>query len=313
MIPLFNFQRRFEVYTHEEIARRLIGIVQSIESKKILGTQLGLQLKEFGFSRESHGSLRDFINRYAPSVQVVGRSGADYYYALGSDIGDQDPSSNAGTTEHAFHKPQTESAVAPLALDFHSSSSSIKIDPAVWKTFVSPQGHYRLYGNRASRHVAVTGPEQAELQYPWEFIPPCSVEEHLRIAADFVSAISDLAQREKLTQALATGSGPNSGFYQAVLALGLGSAWTKFRHRRLLEQLEHVFVRRGMAFPPTLDRALLNEYRLSAPSTSSRPGRMPSPTSTKDVVIAAVQRMADSDLRELKLPIGIVLDLLSQR
>src|SRR5258706_10577192 len=129
------------------VGARILELVTNTPSKTILGAKLKKLVGDSvpGFDPLEYGcrNLRDFIRQHASPVFEVGRSGADVVY---------------GVTVERQSGMLAQSIIASA-----NRWQSRAAKTSVWKTFVSPNGNYRLFGN----------PETSEVQaLPVRVAPP---------------------------------------------------------------------------------------------------------------------------------------------
>jgi hypothetical protein len=94
------------------------------------------------------------------------------------------------------------------------------------------------------------------------------------------------------------------------------AAWNTFRRQKLEEQLTTQLQAAGLEQHAVdgVVRIVRERHAFVSPRTRRAAGEAPlheNDAALRRVVIGAVQRMSVSELRELRLPIGIVLDVLA--
>lgn len=265
-----------------EVIRRLVT-----DAGEILGAKLAMDLKAAvpDWSAANHGarSLRDFIVTHVPGVAVVGRSGMDVVYR---------PVSSAG---------ESAGAVPTRALSGDA-----------WRTWVSPSSPFALAFNAADGSAIVVK-RTDEVPNGHVLVEPATVQEHRAIAGDFLSRAPESAL-ESLKDIVAS---PEQHWWRRWLTemekLGQLSAWNAFRHERLRELLKSRLEEAGVA-QPVLEAAAgaVAQGRRSR----QREARVKEPRNDggiRALVVSVVGRMSDEELRDLRLPVGLVLDVLNEK
>lgn len=272
------------------------GNVQEVESAikdlvgaagRIHGSRLSSLLKErvpsWSPAAFDVRSLREFVTTHVPGVAVVDRSGMDVVYAL---VG-------TGATEPSGTQPE------PAQVD-------------LWRVWVSPNSPYILVLDRENQALRTVprggpvGPSEVRLEPPTEAI-------HREVAKEFLATLPP-ALHPKLLAALES---PTAHWWQGwvreLRGTGHLDSWNGFR-RGLFEL--HLAARlRDANLDDTAVVGALGRIRDSkhlAPMRIRSAGRSgPHQDDLHRVVFEAVQRLSIAELRELRLPVGIVLDVLA--
>lgn len=271
-----------------EIANILKGIVET--SGRVLGARLAAELKARvpNWSAADFGvrNLREFVTTYVTDVVIAGRSGMDVIYALAS--------------------------APPIALT--TSQTPVEVD--FWRVWASPNSPHALAIERASGAVRVV-PRRSHVSADHVLVEPLSADSHREVANAFLPNVSP-ALRAKLQAVIDGGS---DSWWQAWLRELRGSAssstWSAFRRQQLEDRLMTRLRDSGFE-QASIDEALsLIRERHAAATAPSRRALISeasfhdgSPT-LRRIVIEAVQHMSDSELRELRIPFGIVFDVLT--
>jgi hypothetical protein len=297
-----------------DVASSLSSLVANSRDQRITGVELSVLIRHKfpDFSPELHGcrNLRAFIRQYALSICEVGRSGADVIYGVR-------PSTQAPPISSAVEVPTMvpESTAGVFRTNTYISS-------AVWKTFVSPVSPFKLYANTETGALEVIPPGTAPLESPWVPIPPCSAELHRQIARDFIPSLSDEASRKLLESTLTISGSWWKSYYSIVQQLALDTRWNQFRRRRIVHELESALKAYNVPLSGARD--------LSSTRRPLSPQRLPNrPTFTADasataigtdedsrlrsLAVDVVRKMPAADLRDLKVPLGYVIDVLAVR
>jgi len=267
----------------------LVRSLQQVDPMPLTGNQLStlVRLAFPNFRAEAHGSrtLREFIRQNANEIAEFGRAGMDVSYCLRS--------SAQAKLEFGRTSPQVDSPLAQLMKNTRA-----------WKTFTSPDSAYRLYVTEQG--VLRIMHSNSRPLPEWKEIPRISGEALLQIGRDFKSGLDDM-QRNVLGPVLEERKWWIP-FFERVQLLGLKSKWIEFRTRRIRDE----FQRRIETLPPVSAIAELPSMPVSAapPDATVQPQ---SDFSIRVVAANVVQRMTESELRALNLPLGYVMDALSTR
>lgn len=277
--------------TIQSVAALLERFVTRTPGQLILGAQLGGLLRaecpNFSPSQFQARNLRQFIRTYVPEIVERGRSGPDYYYGLPSAEG-----------------------VFPSALESRSISVKPPQPTFDWKAFSNPSYPFVLAANRSSGEFQ-TRTQNAVVAEPWVTVPKPTTDDHLQIARDFVQTLAD-PSRTALTEILARPIWYTS-FSAAARQYGVGSSWASFRISRLREFLDRALVSLGIPrlterpSATSLPRAYANRLP-TPPNPRLDPPKSSRETALRKLVQLVVAEMPISDLRELALPIGKVMD-----
>jgi hypothetical protein len=288
------------------ISSQIVEIITHTPDQKILGTRLADQLRRVTeFDPAIHGKLGLFITRHAPLVQRLERKGGDWYYGLRTMSPNQD--------NLPFSEKIPESRTPP-----NEPGALERLSGPAWKTFVSPHSRHRLMGNPQTGKLTVVSPGMPLPESPWIPVPSCSVSQHADIAKAFVAQLGDTACRSSLEDIIASaGSGPDSGFHEKVRELGLGLEWSPFRRAKIIEILASSLKSLGITFQEVVDFNWKGN-KVETPQFHPKP---PEPSvnyrseqiDVQRIVAAAVVKMSNSELRQLPIPLGYILDVLVNR
>ena len=69
-----------------EIASKAKELIQSAPNGRMLGTNLGIYLRQSGYDPNEHGKLGEFIRIHVPEVVRLAPSGGDWCYGIAADI-----------------------------------------------------------------------------------------------------------------------------------------------------------------------------------------------------------------------------------
>ncbi len=273
----------------QEIGSAIKEIVEA--SGQIPGSRLSTALKARvpGWSPADFRlrSLREFIATHVTDVVVAGRSGMDVIYAL------------AGAVPAA---PIV--ATPPMAeVDF-------------WRVWVSPNSPHALAVDRTGVGILAV-PRRGAVSSSQLLLEPPGVDVHRDVAKAFLATVPPPLQAS-LKAVLDSRS---DAWWQAWLRELRGtehlSGWNTFRRQQLEDRLAAVLREAGLE--QTSVDGVLNLIRERHVVASPRSRRTISggsafhdgDTALRRLVIEAAQRMSAAELRELRLPLGIVLDVLA--
>lgn len=279
------------------VAADISRLVQNSPHQRVLGSELAVLLKrgypdfkpvEFGCR-----NLRDFVRRYAKTVFEEGKKGTDVLYSAASLPALSEVSSRQQEFNSISSPPYRARPMLP--------------EKGVWKTFVSPNALYRLYANRESGEMRVLTPGVAALSDPWVIVPPCPAQTHLKIAREFLDGMTDEAAKTQLTKILDLDSWWDHFFFSAR-NFGVERQWSAFRRRRLHDEFQAVLRQLGIPGAPARE---VSVYPVPQPVAAQTETTQPD-SAVKRAAIAVIRRLSDTQLRELSLPLGHVLDAMEQ-
>lgn len=249
----------------------------------ITGAQLSPALKarlpDFNPRNFQVASLRQFIAQHVSSVAVVGRAGLDPIYRWNQ-------------------LPAPQPAVGTRG--------------NLWQTWVSPNAPFVLAIER-ERGEVTTCARGTTSAAGVVHLPAPSVAFHRQMALDFLDQQSHTGDIEALRvlardEQQATWWQP---WFAAVRKMGLGKDWNTYRITHLRNALEEQLTKAGL--PHHAVEKALSVIRPPAQHSVSEPvcvatAEHEGASELQRVAIATVLRMSDDELRELKLPLGLVLD-----
>lgn len=271
----------------EQVSSQIVELVKSSKNQVITGVRLGVEIRvsfpSFFPQVFRCRNLREFIVRHVPEVKQVGQSGPEIWYGLASD-----------TTP---------------------ASTRWKVPTSSWRTFTTPHPRYALYANVSTFDVA-TFPQSVPVGTPWVRVQSCSESEHLRIAMDFLPTI-EAGQREALERVLQE---PRwwDGFAMETRRLNISQQWISFRHRELFKALmtalDASLTSSGIEVAPVQYSQLVDT--VARQDSALRPDARPMSTSADDklrkIVLAVIGKMTAHELKDLRLPVGDVLQAIHE-
>jgi hypothetical protein len=300
--------------------KEVIGLVVRLLSndgspRPIRGNQLSATVKtflpEFNPVEFHCRNLRDFLRKYAANeVMELGKAGMDVVYGLRS-AGQQQPLFDVTPPNTTASTP----TVAGAMPDSTAPLTQLLADRRVWKTFVTPESPFRLFLAPSTRRITVLSPGYTP-DPSWIEVPRISADVLLQTAKDFIAQLPDVQQAPLLT----TIQQPRwwIGFFDLLNTLGLKMRWIDFRRRRIAEEFERAMP----TLPPESAPAQVQTKNVSlgipAPAdqvvlSASERALTPQKSLLRRIASDAVERMTDTELRALNLPLGYVVDALTTR
>ncbi len=226
-------------------------------------------------------NLRDFIERSVGGVGVVGRSGLDVIYGP--------------AVEPAMQEPTVAEQ-----------------DVNLWRVWVSPNSPLVL--SIATESANVTGvPRSWSPRKGWARIEPAPHEVHEEIAREFAQSLG--ARQEHLEVIVGRAAGWWRDWQSELRGLGLDSAWLEFRsgalEARLRTALEGHLT--GNLIERAMGQVVGDRSRVRQTSVLRTESQRRSRSDLEQILLLAIRRMDVSDLRDLKIPVGVLLDVLDGR
>lgn len=271
----------------------LVRTLRHVDPRPLNGSELAVLVKaahpEFSPEALGYRNLRDFIRRQASEIAEAGRVGMDVQYSLKATQARLEAGDTSARTV----------SIAERALD------QLTKDPSAWKTFTSPDSPFRLY--LTERGVVRSMHSSSRPLPEWRAIQRMSPESLLQIGKDFTADLDEI-QRSVLDP---TFQEPKwwFAFFDRLPSLGLKYKWIEFRRRRIREEFQKRIEELGVAqLSQVPETALPPVAPWTAASTETR-----SEFLIRKIAADVVQRMTDSELRNLNLPLGYVMDSLATR
>lgn len=232
-------------------------------------------------------SLRQFIQDHVEGVEVVGRSGMDVIYG----------------------RPGTESAptVPPLAAPPTADA---------WRVWISPFSPLALAVLRNGTEVRAVPRSQANAPDEVVVMPP-GTDSHRAVARGFLAGLSE-PLRGRLEALLASDREPWWRAWTRELTVeGQLGQWIEHRVREFEQLFAEALEAGGLdANAIATARRLLRIERTPGTKGIRRTADAISPASdelarARKLALAVVERMSGSELRDLRLPLGLMLDALA--
>ncbi len=269
------------------------------EPNGLQGAKLADRLRQGmrGFAPADYGArnIKEFIESNVPEISVVGRAGADVIYALRTN---REPSETP-----AVGRQQLPVGAMPQL--------------SLWTVWATPTTSYAIDID-AEGCALVVRPSEVTHQR----LNSLAAERHRQIAESFLDKFGTTLEPEQLSRLSAAAQLPLNHWWSAwIKALNWASAtnetWLRFRMEYLQISLDEDL--------STLE--LSPEARLRAGRSireSRRPRQtfnvnnrigdrlsVPNRSRLLQIVLEAVNTLDEADLRQIKLPVGIVFDIMS--
>jgi hypothetical protein len=274
-------------------------LVQTSPNRTVLGSLLAVLLQRVhpAFRPEDFGcrNLREFIRRHVKEVFETARRGTDVLYSA-SLLPTMGEVSNSQQELRNMSSPPT----------FQRRQF---IPTAVWKTFVSPNAFYRIFANRGTGEFRVLQRHEQALDTPWLQVPSCSAEIHLKIAREFVQNLPDEVTKTELTKILGLDSWWYHFFFSAR-NFGVERQWSAFRRRQLHDEFDRQLKSLGVPLPAS---PITPAVASSVVEASDVPQRDEDNATLRRIASAVIRRLPTSELREVWLPLGYVLDEIGEK
>lgn len=273
------------------VANFLLRQLNQVDPRPLKGSELSVLARtvypEFRPESFNCRTLREFIRKFVPEAVEFGRAGMDTTYLLRS-------------TKERLGAETSASPGSNLATD------QLENDRRIWKTFVTPDSRLRIF-LLPEGHMRVLYPYTSPVS-TWREIPKISAEALLQIGRDFTTGLEDEATKAILSPLL---SEPKwwIPYFERLQSLGLKSKWIEFRRRRIRQEFEQRIG--AMAQPVTTEAGSTSALR-QVPSTETSVTTQ-SESAIRRIAADVVQRMTESELRALSLPLGYVMDSLTTR
>jgi hypothetical protein len=272
-----------DIADSQEVATRIVDLLGSAVNRQMTGVRLGVEIRNafpyFSPTLYRCKNLRQFITMRVPLVKELGQSGPDVLYGLAGEEG--------------------------------PAPTRWKVPTPAWRTFTNPHPRYALYANPGTFQLTTFHPT-ACVEAPWVRVPSSTEEAHVQIARDFIATVPELLQ-QPLEKALLESKWWFAFVLEARQA-GLYQQWSVFRHRELwkllLSTLDGLPGGQQPSTPPA-------DLQASTNPGSRVTGVSPQPLSTgadarlRQVVLTVIGKMATEDLKQLRLPVGDVLDAIA--
>lgn len=272
----------------QEVSKAIREIVET--EREILGARLPLKLSERvpGWKPGDAGArkLSEFISSHVKDVVVARRSGMDVVYTLGTPV-----------TTSPSEKLQTDET------------------PDLWRIWVSPNSAWMLVVPHTGLEVAAAL-RGSDIQSDCLRLEPPDASTHRRIVTQFLERLSS-PLKDRLEQLIeAESSNWWQQWVQELRKAGQLPSWNGFRRQAFESELVEQLRIAGLE-PARVDNVLRRVHETHLPQSRPKlpvreaPVEGASDAGLRRIVGAAIMRMSVAELRELRLPVGIVLDVLA--
>jgi hypothetical protein len=272
----------------------LVRTLQQVAPRPLTGTELSVLVKtahpEFSAEALGYRNMRDFIRKRASEIVEIGRVGMDVQYSL-----------KATQAKLEAEIPSiTSVSFADRALD------QLTKDPRAWKTFTSPDSPFRLY--LTDQGIVRSLHSNSKPLPEWREIHRISPEMLLQIGKDFTSDIDEI-QKSVLVPTFQETKWWFP-FFDRLQSLGLKYKWVEFRRKRIGHEFKRKIEEIGpLPLSQPQEAALTFVVQPRAAATAQTQPEL----SIRKIAADVVQRMTESELRGLNLPLGYVVDSLTTR
>lgn len=263
-----------DINTVSEIIERLTR-----ENGQIAGARLGQSLRnvlpDWNPERFGVNSLRAFIAAYVKNVVICGRAGFDVVYTLATAI---------------------ENKKAETVL--------------YWKTWVSPYSNYKLIADQASGEITLS-PRAQVVPSTHLVIESTSVEDHKEIARSFLTA-QHLMSNIELAALIESQSRNWWATWDAKLRkLEKSAEWLPFRQSALEEKLSEKISACGAR--EELRKPIYETIVGSMPGAGIAPTQKTDLDALRSIVIEAIKKMDEAQIRNLPIPIGLIVHTIEKK
>lgn len=283
------------MYPVDEISSKILELVSSTADKTLLGVRLGFMLKrsfpDFAPYHYQCRNLRQFVRTHVPSVSEKGHSGTDVIYAVGS-----------------FASPTNDTAQPRAATSNFVPLPMVEFE---WKAYSNPAQRLSIAGNRETGELKVIGETETPHE-PWVAIPKPSSEFHREIAEQFVSTL-----QEPLHTMLARTLNDHKWYvrFSTIAKVhGVGMQWTTFRRAKLIEKfkfsLSNLGIPERLTHAKKIQPATLALLAQAVQPLEAPPAPASNETDFRELVQRVIAELPVSELRSLRLPVGLVVDAL---
>jgi hypothetical protein len=294
------------MYSIEQIANKIQEIIRNSPTKTLLGNQVGYLLKysfpDFSTLQYQSRNLRQFIKQHAPTIQEKGRAGMDVIYGLRSTAF---PSATAPAP--APIGPLRATPLTPVppsqAPDFVPYMTGYE----EWKAFSNPSYPFILAANRETGGLRVIQ-ETETPEAPWVAIPKPTAAFHAEMASEFVSALPQ-PQKMALEEVLKNPKWYVQFSFEARRN-GLGEQWAAVRRSKLNAKLGAALSELGVEPVQSQDMKtgrVQSRFRVRTSADS-----ITEEARFRNLVQRIINELPTSELRLLRLPVGVVFDALKK-
>lgn len=272
----------------------LLRTLQQVSPRSLTGTELSIFLKaahpEFNAEALGYRTLRDFIRKRVPDIVEAGRAGKDVQYSLKD-------------TQLKLEIENTSGAARDFA---DRALDQLVKDVRAWKTFTSPESPFRLYLTETG--IVRSMHSNSRPLPEWREIQRISPETLLQVGKDFTADLDEI-QKSVLVPAFQEAKWWFP-FFDRLQSLGLKYKWVEFRRNRIRLEFKKRIEELGTLPLPQAQEAML---ALVPQPTAAASAQTQLELSIRKIAADVIQRMTESELRGLNLPLGYVVDSLTTR
>jgi hypothetical protein len=283
----------------QDISNKIAQLIGEAPGGTMLGVRLGASLRAYfpNFNPYAYQcrNLRQFIASYVPAVSEKGRSGADLVYGIADPpIRDAAPIPQGTLFPHL-----TEPEYGRLPMSSYN-----------WKAYSNPGHPFVVTANRETGMLQAL-PQGSNPPEPWVVLPKPTAAFHSEIANEFASSVPEPSRAN--LKALLRDPKWYLRFSGIVTREGLGAQWGAFRRRKLIERLNSSLSELGIPSTPRISRKFETHQQISSLKTTRTSVAAGTEESVlRDLICKVVCELPMSELRSLKLPVGVVFDALTR-
>lgn len=275
--------------TIETIGDAVRDAIRQAAPDGLMGSRAGNVIKSVApdFQPRAYGArnLKEFMTLHVDGVAIIGHSGLDPIWGL----------TEWATSDHGGARKDE-----------------------FWRVWVSPRATFVICVDAATGAVSMM-PETGAQDCAGVVLPPAAPEVHERIAMEFARDSSAIPSEDLRSELLSLVQSARDGWWREWLTtIRAGGAtcaddWTSHRHKRLREELQ-----RSLAETCTSDAAadaamktIIQSGYAARPKPPKTMAAGPKERDLRQLVKEVVDRMGDDQLRQVPLPIGLVMDVLA--
>lgn len=285
----------------QEISSKIVQLIREAPGGTILGVRLGASLRAFFPTFHPYAyrcrNLRQFVQTYVPAVSEKGRSGADVIYTIAD-----------GPVGNTAYIPQRTSPPDPTEQE--QEYVGLPMSSYNWKAYSNPGHPFVVAANRETGALQAL-PQGSNPPPPWIILPKPTAEFHAEIANEFASSLAEPSRTS--LRALLRDPKWFLRFTGIATKEGLGTKWAAFRRRKLIERLNSSLRESAIPSIPRVSRTFETPSQVPAKRVAGTGVATGSEeVAFRDLVCKVVSELPLSELRSLKLPVGVVFDALKR-
>lgn len=283
----------------QDISNKIVQLISEAPEGVMLGVRLGASLRSYFPNFQPFvyrcRNLRQFIATYVPAVSEKGRSGADIIYTTAEEL---------VPVSFAIHPVTPPPASAVL------EHEPLPTNPFNWKAYSNPGHPFVVAANRDTGALQVF-PQASNIFTPWIVLPKPTTESHAEIANEFASSLPEPSRTN--LRALLHDPKWYVRFSGVAMRNGLGPKWAAFRRNKLIERFNASL--RELAIPQISHspQKVATSWKIPPSTTSSSISIAPAEDSEfRNMLHKVLSELPLSELRSLRLPVGVVFDILKR-